>query len=325
MKSVLSLAMAAALVTMTACSSDDDDDTPVAGGDTAGDTAGTTDAGATDGDGTDAGATDGDGTDAGATDGDGTDAGATDGDGTDAGATDGDGTDAGATDGGGTDGGGGAVAAAGTFQITFTNMTQNQLMTPPVVAIHDPSIHLFQVGEPSSDAIRDIAERGENGALVAFATDNLPEGSFGVAFEDPDAPGPFAAGAMASVSVTTDEDGMVLSAVNMLVCTNDGIAGFDQIALPAGTDPVTMFAVPYDAGTRVNQNDSYSFFPPPCRDSDGMPPFENLIDVAEAPEEAERLPIAAHAGQMQTINTPEGRNWDFATGDQVLMIEIVRN
>ena len=326
MKSVLSLAMAAALVTMTACSSDDDDDTPVAGGDTAGDTAGTTDTGGTDADGTDAGATDGDGTDAGATDGDGTDAGATDGDGTDAGATDGDGTDAGATDGGGTDGGDGGVAVGGTFQIEFTNMTLNQPMTLPVVAMHDPSVNLFRVGETVSDPIRDIAETGADAELLAFATDPANAaviGEAGVAGDPMLAPA-FGAGTPNSASVMISlsaEAGEVLSAVSMIICTNDGISGFDSISLPADNEPLTLTAVPYDAGTRVNQNDSYSFFPPPCR-SDGA---GGLVDVVEAPEEAERLPLGPHAGQMQTVNTPDGRNWDFATGDDVIQITITRN
>ena len=60
----------------------------------------------------------------------------------------------------------------GSFQVTFTNLTGGQLMTPPVVALHDPSVHLFQVGEVASDEIQVIAEMGNNAPLVEFAGAN---------------------------------------------------------------------------------------------------------------------------------------------------------
>jgi len=57
-------------------------------------------------------------------------------------------------------------SAAGSFQVTFTNLTQNQPMTPPVVALHDPDVHLFQIGEVASDAIQVIAEMGKSALQV---------------------------------------------------------------------------------------------------------------------------------------------------------------
>lgn len=211
----------------------------------------------------------------------------------------------------------GAVESeAGTFQVTFLNNTVGQLMTPPVVALHDPSVHLFQVGETASDAIQVIAEMGNNAPLVEFAGNNpAVVSAAGVA-----GAGPFGPGQSVSLNLTTTQSGQVFSAVNMLICTNDGISGVDSVALPSGTDPVVIRALPYDAGTRINQDDAYSFFPPPCRtNADGV-----LIDVREAPLESPRLAIGPHAGQSGTQNTAAGQNWDFATNDEVLIIEIVR-
>ena len=221
-------------------------------------------------------------------------------------------------DDGGTDAGDeDTTSDAGSFQVTFYNTTEGQLMTPPVVAIHDPSVHLFQVAQEASDAIQVIAEMGNNAPLVEFALAN-PEvvSAAGVA-----GAAPFAAGESVTINLTTEASGQVFSAVNMLICTNDGISGVDSVALPTGSDPVVIMARPYDAGTRVNQDDSYSFFPPPCRtNADGV-----LIDVAEAPLEAPRGTISAHAGQFRVPNTPTGRNWNFETDEEVLRIEIVRN
>lgn len=203
----------------------------------------------------------------------------------------------------------------GTFQVTFTNMTSNQLMTPPVVAIHDPSAHLFQVGETASDAIRDIAETGNSDALVAFAQAN-PEL---VTAATVVGAGPFGPGGNVTGSLTTTESGQVFSAVNMVICTNDGISGADSIELPAGTDPVTMMAMAYDAGTRDNTDDAQSFFPPPCKVGETVP----------NPETDPRAAIAAHPGQTVANNNPDApgnpADWNIAAGAEVLMIEIVRN
>jgi len=210
-----------------------------------------------------------------------------------------------------------AASEPGSFQVTFTNLTQNQPMTPPVVALHDPTVHLFEVGEEASDAIQVIAEMGNNMPLVEFAVAN-PEvvSAAGVAGS-----APFGAGESVTLNLTTDVEDQVFSAVNMIICTNDGISGVDSVALPSGNEPVTILARPYDAGTRINQNNSYSFFPPPCRTNAAG----ELIDVVEAPLETPRAAIGPHAGQFRITNTPAGRNWDFETTDDVLMIEIVRN
>ncbi len=211
----------------------------------------------------------------------------------------------------------GGDSDAGSFQVTFYNLTMNQPMTPPVVAIHDPSVNLFQIGQEASNAVQAIAEMGNNAPLVEFAVGN-PEvvSAAGVAGD-----APFGPGASVSINLTTEEAGQVFSAVNMIICTNDGISGVDSVALPTGNDPVVINARPYDAGTRINQDNSYSFFPPPCRTrADG-----ELVPVQEAPLESPRGSIGPHAGQFRVTNTPEGRNWNFATEDEVLRIEIVRN
>jgi len=202
-------------------------------------------------------------------------------------------------------------SAAGSFQITFTNMSTGQLMTPPVVALHDPAAHLFQVGEQASDAIRDIAETGNSAALVAFAGDNPTLVSAAVVA----GAGPFGAGDSVTTSLSTTLEGQVFSAVNMIICTNDGISGVDSIALPSGNEPLVVMANVYDAGTRVNQADASSFFPGPCRDG----------DVIEAPTEDPRAAVAAHPGQSGLANVPAGSDWDFPAGAQLLQIEITRN
>lgn len=224
--------------------------------------------------------------------------------------------------GGDDDDNGDGPTTAATYEITLTNKTTGQLMTPPVVAIHSTDVHLFEVGELASANVVDIAETGDNAGLVAFASDAANSASIsasGVA-----GAAPLAANEAATIMLTSAEAGQVFSAVNMLICTNDGIAGFDSVALPLDATPVTYLAKPYDAGSRVNQIDHNSFFPGPCRDQDGV---GDPVAVVEAPLEDPQAVIGAHAGQAGiTVHAgaPAGANWDFLTADDVLEVVITR-
>jgi hypothetical protein len=44
----------------------------------------------------------------------------------------------------------------------------------------------------------------------------------------------------------------------MLICTNDGFVGLDGARLPSGPEPITYYAMGYDAGTEVNDEMSAS-------------------------------------------------------------------
>jgi hypothetical protein len=221
--------------------------------------------------------------------------------------------------------GGATAGEPTTYQITFTNVS-NQLVTPPVVAIHDTSVHLFQIGEEASDEVQAIAEMGDNTPLVELA------GTLGDAISGAGVAGdgPFGPGGTATISLTTDQPEHVFSAVNMVICTNDGIAGFDSISLPTGTDPLVQTAVVYDAGTRVNGADSNSYFPPPCR-ATGVDSNGDLIltDLAEAALEDPRGVIGPHAGQtgitQATAGPANGLSFDFDSGASIIQVEIVRN
>lgn len=206
------------------------------------------------------------------------------------------------------------VAEAGSFQISITNMTTNHLMTAPVVALHDPSVHLFQVGEVSEDPIRDIAETGDSLALETLAGGLDEVSAAGVAGATPVFPN-----TEVTINLETDQAGQVLSLVNMVICTNDGISGVDSMALPADNNPVTVMAMAYDAGTRENSNDAESFFPAPCRTGDTVPNAET----------SPRVGIAAHPGQTVVNNNDNAPittdNWDLAAGAEVLMITVTRN
>lgn len=199
----------------------------------------------------------------------------------------------------------GTGSTPGTYQVSFTNLSTGQPMTPPVVALHDAGTHLFQIGTAASNELREIAENGNNDPMVALAGMLDAVSASGLAFVDPAAPGPIQPGQTATVTLETTSASQVLSAVNMIVCTNDGFTGADSIALPTGTDTMTIEALPYDAGTEVNELNA-DYWVPPCGGSG-----ENL-------HEDENGLTGAHPGQTGT------GNFDFAGDAPILRIEVVR-
>lgn len=205
-----------------------------------------------------------------------------------------------------------ATGMAGTYQFIFTNTSPSQPMTPPVVAIHTPQtedggIRLFEVGAPAIAEVVEIAENGNNDPLVAVATGQIGQtvSAAGVAFVDPAAPGPILPGQSATLNLTTDLDGQVMSVVSMVVCTNDGFSGIDSAALPEST--VTVNAPVYDAGSETNVLE-LNYWVPPCGGEGNLGDEEGGV-------------IAAHPGQDGSENPA----FDFPAGSALLEVTVTRN
>ena len=92
-------------------------------------------------------------------------------------------------------------SSAGTFEFTFTNNSVGQPMTPPVAAIHDPSVSLFSVGSAASEQVRAIAEDGNNDPLVELAGSLAEVSASGVALVDAENPGPVMPGETATLTL----------------------------------------------------------------------------------------------------------------------------
>ncbi len=193
----------------------------------------------------------------------------------------------------------------GTYEIAFTNLSVGQPMTPPVAAIHDPSVSLFTIGDAASPQLQAIAEDGNNAPMVALAQSLDEVSAAGVAFVDPANPGPIQPSQTANLTLVTDGVAQVFSAVNMVVCTNDGFTGFDSIELPTGSDTLTLTAVPYDAGTETNVLDPDYWVQPCGGNGTNMHEDENGV-------------TGPHPGQTGT------GNFDFVGTDAILEVTIAR-
>src|SRR5688500_942671 len=61
-----------------------------------------------------------------------------------------------------------ALAGEREYQVRITDLTSGQPLTPPVVTTHRGKHAVFEVGQPASVGVREIAENGNNAPLRAF-------------------------------------------------------------------------------------------------------------------------------------------------------------
>ncbi len=131
------------------------------------------------------------------------------------------------------------------YQVSITNITHGQPVSPPIALLHSADFKLWQIGEAASDALEQMAEGGDGSALLALRSSNPQHQS--------DAPLP--PGSSIEFSLTTTRGSFNrLSVVGMLVNTNDGFSGINAVELSklnVGQSTV-YYSHTYDAGTELN-------------------------------------------------------------------------
>lgn len=164
---------------------------------------------------------------------------------------------------------------AATYRVTVANLTDGQPLTPPAVAVHTAETGVFSVGEPASEAVREVAENGNLGPLTtALQDDRFVRGigfdpSTGPLVPSSD-PGDTGFSHTKTLEFGADRSAKFLSFVSMLIGTNDGFTGLDTVALPdAVGESASYYAASFDAGTERNTE----------RFADLVPPAQTLLGV----------------------------------------------
>lgn len=132
------------------------------------------------------------------------------------------------------------------LDITVTNLTQGIHYTPLIISAHDANTSMYHVGEMASDALTAMAEGGNVDLLDTQLADsnanNVNTKDYGL----------LAPGMSVTTSLMTDSGNMYLSAVAMLLPTNDGFLGLDSWKIPTEPGTYTIEVNGYDAGTEAN-------------------------------------------------------------------------
>ena len=166
------------------------------------------------------------------------------------------------------------AAAQNTATVQITNLS-HQIISPPVVASHTWKVAVFVPGQPASSDLTALAEDGDVTGLVDLLSGH--EEVLDVAA----AGGPLLPGETATLEVEVRGKFNRISAVGMLVTTNDAFFGLSNFFVDP-SEPVQRVMVPaWDAGTEFN-SELCDFIPgPPCgnpfmRDTDGAEGFVSI-------------------------------------------------
>jgi hypothetical protein len=155
------------------------------------------------------------------------------------------------------------------YEVTITNLTGGQILSPPVVVSHDAGISLFELGQPASVGLAALAEDADNGGLVSSlrASDSVFDVNEGL--------GGIMPGQSATVTIEVSGTKRLISFASMLVTTNDTFASARGLqAHPTRT--VSVVVPGYDAGSEGN-NEQCIYIPgPPCEN-----PFQRDVAGAE--------------------------------------------
>ena len=157
------------------------------------------------------------------------------------------------------------------YEVTITNLTPGQPITPPLLVTHAKDAGFFTVGEMANNGIQQLAENGNPEPLV-----EMLQGKSGIVdIVQGDVPlipanDPGNTGLSHSETFVVSSEGNMryLSFASMLVCTNDGFAGIDSVKLPI--KQLTVYAEAYDVRTEMNTEDF----------ADMVPPCQGLIGVS---------------------------------------------
>ena len=154
-----------------------------------------------------------------------------------------------------------------TYEVTIYNLTQNQVITPPVVVSHSGAMSLFTVGQPVIPELATLAEEGNPGPLLGLLP-TLP-----AVFDFAAGPGPIPPAGSMTLQVMSKAGFRRISAVGMLASTNDAFFAISGVQVPL--PPTLFFFLPfervrtlnapaYDAGSEAD-SELCDFIPgPPC-------------------------------------------------------------
>lgn len=148
------------------------------------------------------------------------------------------------------------------FDVNVVNATHSQPLSPPAFILHGDGYSAWEMGEPVSEGLEELAESGAPDNFLLSAEDYALDQVAGELIMP---------GTNMSVTLSAESsDGLQLTVASMLVNTNDafsGMTGFELDGLLVG-ESVSFLAPIYDAGTEMN-DESVSSIPGPAAGGEG--------------------------------------------------------
>lgn len=130
------------------------------------------------------------------------------------------------------------------YEVEIVNLTHNQPFSPLALRGDSANYRAWTIGETASEEIEYIAEAGDNSQFLGTTSTKKSASGTGI----------IAPGETAVIDLRTKEKARYLSAVTMLVNTNDafaGVTGLNLASLSVG-EQTSLYLPVYDAGTEAN-------------------------------------------------------------------------
>ncbi len=207
-----------------------------------------------------------------------------------------------------------APPAMASFNVTVLNMTNAQPLSPIAVIAHQDGYSFFSIGSPATVGLEEMAEGGDNSALLAEADAD--------AMVTVTASGAMPIGPGASEVVTVDLleselPGTRISVATMLVNTNDAFSGLDAVLVEsmAVGDSLRFRSIAYDAGTEADSEQATAI-PGPAGGGEGF----NAARDDQANQVSMHSGVVSRDDGFATSNLTEQHRFD----NPVAQILIVR-
>ncbi|MCH9696244.1 MAG: spondin domain-containing protein [Gammaproteobacteria bacterium] len=145
--------------------------------------------------------------------------------------------------------------AMASFDVTVINLTNAQPLSPAAVIGHQDGYSVFTVGTAATAGLEQMAEGGDNTALLAEATAdaNVLASSSGAA-----PIGPAGSETITIEVLESDVANLRMSIATMLVNTNDAFSAVNGMSFAgmAVGDSMTLDTIAYDAGTEADSEEA---------------------------------------------------------------------
>lgn len=186
--------------------------------------------------------------------------------------------------------------AMASFDVTVSNLTNAQPLSPAAVIAHQDGYAFFSVGSPATAGLEEMAEGGDNAALLAEADADaavIVTGSGAAPI------GPAASDIVTIELLESELPGLRISVATMLVNTNDAFTGLNAMSVDAMAvgDSISVRGNAYDAGTEA-ETETAATIPGPAGGGEGF----NAVRDDQADQ------VSMHSGVVS-------QNDGFATSD----------
>jgi hypothetical protein len=144
------------------------------------------------------------------------------------------------------------------YEVTITNVTSGQLITPPLLFSHSANFELFTLGAPASEELAALAEGGDFVPLMQLLNRTPEFYDYAISSE------PILPGESITLDVVANGEFRYFTVAGMLATTNDAFFAVHGAAFPRSTETLKIDGIAYDAGSEVNNESCIHIPGPPC-------------------------------------------------------------